>query len=127
MVKRWTSVVLVLAALLMLESGALAQTTDISGKWTASFETQIGNQTYTYDLVVNNGAVTGKAKSNLGEAVIKDGKVDGKKITFVELLNLDGSEVRIEYTGEIVSPDEIKFVRQVAGVAKEELVAKRAK
>jgi hypothetical protein len=125
MLKRYTSLALV--ALLVLSARVLAQTPDISGKWTASFETQIGNQTYTYDLVVKDGAVTGKAKSNLGEAVIKDGKVDGKKVTFVELLNMDGSEVRIVYTGEIVSGDEITFVREVAEIAKETLVAKRAK
>jgi hypothetical protein len=125
MLKRYTSLALV--ALLVLNARVLAQTPDISGKWTASFETQIGNQTYTYDLVVKDGAVTGKAKSNLGEAVIKDGKVDGKKVTFVELLNMDGSEVRIVYTGEIVSGDEITFVREVAEIAKETLVAKRAK
>jgi hypothetical protein len=125
MLKRYTSLALV--ALLVLSAQVLAQTPDINGKWTASFETQIGNQTYTYDLVVKDGAVTGKAKSNLGEAVIKDGKVDGKKVTFLELLNMDGSEVRIVYTGEIVSGDEIKFVREVAEIAKETLVAKRAK
>jgi hypothetical protein len=125
MLKRSLSVVL--AALLVLNTGVLAQTPDISGKWTASFETQIGTQTYTYDLVVKNGAVSGKAKSNLGEAVIKDGKVDGKKVTFVEILNLDGSEIRIDYAGEIVSGDEIRFMRQVQDIAKEELVAKRAK
>ena len=125
MLKRSTS--FVLAALLVLNARAFAQPPDISGKWTASFETQVGNQTYTYELVVKNGAVSGKAKSNLGEAVIKDGKVDGKKVTFVELLNLDGSEIRIQYAGEIVSGDEIKFVRNVQDIAKEELVAKRAK
>jgi hypothetical protein len=125
MLRRYTS--LVLAALLVLGTGALAQTPDITGKWTASFETQIGTQTYTYDFVVKGGALTGKAKSNMGEAVIKDGKVDGNKVTFVEMLNFDGQEIRIDYTGTIASADEIKFVRQVGDFAKEELVAKRAK
>jgi hypothetical protein len=125
MLKRCTSMVLV--ALLVLGTGALAQTPDITGKWTASFETGIGTQDYTYDFVVKNAVLTGKAKSNIGEAVIKDGKVDGTKVTFVEMLNFDGQELKIDYTGTIVSPDEIKFTRQVADIAKEELVAKRAK
>lgn len=125
MLQRYWS--LVLAALLVLGTGAVAQTPDISGKWTASFETQIGTQNYTYDFVVKSSALTGKAKSNIGEAVIKEGKVDGNKVTFVEMLNLDGQEIKIDYTGTITSADEIKFVRQVGDFAKEELVAKRAK
>jgi hypothetical protein len=100
---------------------------DISGKWNASFETQIGEQHYTYDLVVKNGAVTGKAKSNIGEATIQDGKVEGDKVTFVEMLKFADMELRIDYTGKIVSADEIRFTRRVGDVATEELVAKRAK
>jgi|EndMetStandDraft_5_1072996.scaffolds.fasta_scaffold32590_2 hypothetical protein len=125
MLKRYAS--LVLATFLVLSTGALAQTPDISGKWTASFETQIGTQNYTYDFLVKDATLTGKAKSNIGEAVIKEGKVTGNKVTFVEMLNFDGQEIRIEYTGTIASADEIKFVRQVGDFAKEELVAKRAK
>jgi hypothetical protein len=36
-------------------------------------------------------------------------------------------EVRITYTGQVASADEIKFTRQVAEFATEELVAKRVK
>ena len=36
-------------------------------------------------------------------------------------------DLKISYTGKIVSDDEIKFTRDVAGIANEELVAKRAK
>jgi hypothetical protein len=36
-------------------------------------------------------------------------------------------EIKITYTGTIVSDDEIKFTRNVADFATEELVAKRAK
>ena len=113
----------------LLASGlvAIAQTPDITGKWNASFETQIGTQTYTYDFVVKNGVLTGKAKSNIGEAEISGGKVEGDKVTFVEMLKFEGMEIRIDYTGKIVSADEIRFTRQVGDIATEELVAKRAK
>ena len=36
---------------LVLALASLALAADFSGKWTASFETQIGTQTYTYDPV----------------------------------------------------------------------------
>jgi hypothetical protein len=100
---------------------------DITGKWTASFETQIGKQEYTYDFVVKDSKLTGKMKSNLGESDVLDGKVDGDKVTFGELLKFEGMEVKITYAGTIVSADEIKFTRNVADFATEELVAKRVK
>ena len=45
----------------------------------------------------------------------------------VEMLKFQGNDIRIEYTGKIVSADEIKFTRKVADFATEELVAKRSK
>ena len=71
--------------------------------------------------------LTGKMKSNIGESDVLDGKVDGDKVTFGELLKFEGMEIRITYTGTIVSADEIKFTRNVADFATEELVAKRVK
>src|SRR5688500_10167437 len=104
-----------------------AQSPDITGKWNASFETQIGTQTYTYDFAVKDGVLTGTAKSNLGEAALSEGKVTGDAVTFVEMLKFDGNDIRIDYKGKIVSADEIRFTRQVGDVATEELVARRAK
>jgi hypothetical protein len=102
---------------------------DITGQWTASFDTQIGQQNYTYDFVAKDGKLTGKAKSNLSDASIdiQEGTVDGENVKFVENFNFQGNEVRITYTGKITSEDEIKFTRQVAEFATEELVAKRVK
>ena len=122
MVRRaWLTALLIVAVLTPLSAA------DITGKWTASFDTQIGKQEYTYDFVVKDGKLTGKMKSNIGESDVIDGKVDGDKVTFTELLKFEGMEVKITYTGTIVSADEIKFTRNVADFATEELVAKRAK
>ena len=116
-----------LPAVLVLASAAAAFAADITGKWTSSFDTQIGVQNYTYEFVVKDGTLTGKAKSDNGESAIQEGKVDGDKVSFVENLTFQGMELRITYTGKIVSADEIKFTRNVADFATEELVAKRAK
>jgi hypothetical protein len=124
MPKRYLSIVLAVVVCGLVSS---AQGTDITGKWTASFDTQIGQQNYTYDFVVKDSVLTGKAKSNIGEATIQDGKVDGDKVTFVEMLKFQDNDIRIDYTGKIVSADEIKFTRKVGDFATEELVAKRAK
>ena len=118
---------LIALALSLVSLGASAQSTDISGKWTASFDTQIGQQNYTYEFVVKDSVLTGTAKSNFGEGKIQDGKVEGDKVTFVEMLKFQDQDIRIEYTGKIVNADEIKFTRKVGDFADEELTAKRAK
>jgi hypothetical protein len=117
----------VLAMAALTATGGRAAATDISGTWTASFDTQIGRQNYTYDFTVKDSTLTGKAKSDNGETALTDGKVEGDTVSFVEMLNFQGMEIRIVYTGKITSADEIKFTRQVADFATEELVATRVK
>jgi len=108
-------------------AGALpAFSADATGTWTASFDTQVGVQKYTYTFKVEGSKLTGRAKSDNGDTEIQDGKVNGDQITFVENLNFQGMPLRIEYTGKLAG-DEIKFTRKVADVATEELVAKRVK
>jgi uncharacterized protein with FMN-binding domain len=118
---------LIAAVIVLFTTAAIASAADISGKWTASFDTQIGQQNYTYEFTTKDGVVTGTAKSSNGESSVRDVKVDGDKVTFVEILKFQEMDIEIHYTGTIVSPDEIKFTRQVADFATEELVAKRAK
>lgn len=106
---------------------APAPKADITGKWAASFDTQIGVQTYTYEFTVKDGVVDGKITSGNGPAVMKPGKIEGDKVTFTEILTFMEMEIAIAYTGQIVSADEIKFSRNVGDFATEELVAKRVK
>jgi len=103
---------------------AAAPTADIGGTWTASFDSQVGTQTYTYTFDVAGGTLTGHSKSNFGESDLA-GTVDGDKVTFVENLDYQGQALAITYTGQIVSADEIKFKRDVGGQGGEEFVAKR--
>ena len=103
---------------------AAAPAADIGGTWTTSFDSQVGQQTYTYTFKLEGGALTGHAKSNVGEGDLQ-GTVDGDKVTFVESLNYQGQALAITYTGQIVSSDEIKFKRDVAGQGGEEFTARR--
>jgi len=105
---------------------AAAPAADVSGTWTASFDSQVGQQTYTYTFKVDGGTLTGHSKSNLGESDLK-GAVDGDKVTFVENLKYQDQTLAITYTGQIASADEIKFKRDVAGQGGEEFTAKRQK
>ena len=100
---------------------------DITGKWTAAFDTQIGEQKYTYEFQVKGSQLTGTAASENGKSEIKNGKVSGDTVTFDEFLNFQGMPLEISYTGKIVSDDQIDFTRKVADIATEKLVAKRVK
>jgi enterochelin esterase-like enzyme len=101
---------------------------DVSGTWKVDFDTQIGLQKYTFALEQNGTNLTGKANAELNgekrEVQLKEAKLDGDTLSFVELLNFQGTELRITYTGKI-APNEIKFTRKVGDFATEEASAKR--
>ncbi len=103
---------------------------DVSGKWTAQFDTQVGVQKYTFDLKAAGDKLTGSAAfermGDKGTAELKEGKIAGDKVFFVENLDFQGNQVRIEYTGTVAG-DEIKFTRKVGDFASEEFVARRVK
>jgi hypothetical protein len=117
-----------LAAGLLLALPALAA--DLTGKWASEFDSQIGKQTYTFDLKVDGEKVTGKAfferMGQKGEAELLEGKLVGDKVSFVETFDAMGQPVRIEYTGT-VKGDEIAFTRKVGDFATEQIVARRVK
>lgn len=122
--RRW---VVMLAVALLPLVGLAADIPSITGTWTASFDTQIGKQEYTYTFVASGSKLTGHAKSANGDTAITDGKVDGNKVSFVENLDYQGMPLRIAYTGTMTSPDVIEFTRDVGGQAMEMLTAKRSK
>ena len=104
---------------------AIAYAAGATGKWTATFNTQVGEQKYTWDLTAAGAKLTGKYTSSNGNGEITDGKVDGNNLSWVENLDYQGMPLRIEYRA-ILSGDELKISRKVADVATEEGVAKRA-
>ena len=124
--RTWPITLTSVVALLML--AALVRAADPSGRWTATFTTEVGEQQYTFEFTVKGSMLTGTAKSNmLGESQLQEGKVDGDKISFVENANFQGMPLKITYSGTMTSADEIAFTRNVADIANEKLVAKRAK
>ena len=101
---------------------------DITGTWKAEFETQRGLQKYTFNLKQDGTSVTGKASAERDgekrEAELKEGKVEGDTVTFVEPLKIQDNEIKITYTGK-VSGSEIKFTRKVGDFGSSEATAKR--
>jgi major membrane immunogen (membrane-anchored lipoprotein) len=106
--------------------GAAAFAAGVAGKWTASIDTQVGVQNYTYDFTVDGEKLTGAAKSQFSESQITEGVVKGDEISFVENLKYEDQTLRVVYKGKIAG-DEIKFNRQVGEFASEDFVARRAR
>ncbi|MEO8099911.1 MAG: hypothetical protein ABI811_19590 [Acidobacteriota bacterium] len=115
-------------AVLLAAMAAFALAADVTGTWTATFDTQVGKQEYTYVFKQEGTKLTGKAVSVLAKAEtpITEGSVNGDDITFVEELNYEGMPLHITYKGKI-SGNEIKFVRNMADIAMEEATAKKSK
>ena len=115
---------------LFLAGLACLYAADITGKWNAEFDSQVGPQKYVFNFKVEGTTITGTAVSNIGgvEATtpITEGKINGSEITFVENLNYQGMDLRIAYKGTI-SGDEIKLSRMVGEQEGETFVAKKAK
>ena len=103
---------------------------DITGTWKSDFDSQIGHQYYTFTFKQDGAKLSGKANSEAGdrkrEAELKEGKVDGDTISFVEMLSIQDNEIRITYTGKLsANGNEIKFTREVGDFGKTEILAKR--
>jgi len=117
-----------LIALTLAVASLTALAADITGTWKAEFNTQRGLQKYTFTLKQDGTKVTGKAsverEGEKREAELKDGKVEGDTVTFVEPLKIQDNEVNITYTGKI-SGSEIKFTRKVGDFGSSEATAKR--
>ena len=116
------------ATLLILAALPLsALAANVTGTWKADFDTQIGQQKYTYTLKQDGTNLTGKAAADISgekhEADLKEGKVEGDTVSFVETLNYQGNDIRITYTGKL-SGNELKLSRQVGEFASEEATAK---
>ena len=125
---------LLLTAFALLLAGPAAAA-DIAGKWRAEFDTQIGLQKYVYAFKVDGDKITGRASFernnpnggvDKGEVELKEIKLTGDDISFMEPLEFDGQQIRIDYHGKVTG-DEMKLTRQVGDFATEEVVAKRLK
>lgn len=114
-------VALVVIALAFL---AAAWAAGATGKWTATFNTQVGEQKYTWDLTATGSKLTGKYTSTNGNGEISDGKIEGDDLSWVEMLKFQDMDLRIVYKAKL-SGDELRISRNVADIATEEGVAKR--
>jgi hypothetical protein len=116
---------LMLAVLFLALGTVSALAADFNGKWTGDVTTPRGTQTLTFDFKVDGAALTGTVTTPRGATNISNGKVDGDNISFDQVMNFNGNEFKITYTGK-ADGDTIKFTRQMGEMGSTEFVAKRA-
>src|SRR6187399_2355102 len=99
--KKQLSFALLACAFLVAGSLRNVLATDVTGTWRSEFDSQIGHQIYTFTFKQDGSKLTGKANSEAGdrkrEAELKEGRVDGETISFVEMLSIQDRETRITY------------------------------
>jgi hypothetical protein len=119
---RFTSVVFIL-----LLAAVAAFAADVSGKWVAQVPGRGGEtREATFTFKVDGNQLTGSVSGRRGDVAISDGKIDGDDISFAQVMEFNGNQVKLLYKGK-VSADEIKFTRQREGGERSvEFTAKRA-
>ena len=117
---------LALAVLFVTLGSVTAFAADLNGKWNAIVETPRGTQNLTFDFKVDGATLTGKVTTQRGESDITDGKIDGDNVSFTQVVNFNGNEMKINYSGK-VDGDSIKFTRTVGDRPAVEFTANRAK
>jgi hypothetical protein len=100
----------------MLLIAGLAFGADVDGKWTGTIAGMDGNNiTITYTFKAEGNVLTGSSIGPDGNAIpIKDGKIDGDKISFSIVLDFGGQEMKLDYNG-VVAADQIKLTFDMGG------------
>jgi enterochelin esterase-like enzyme len=101
---------------------------DIAGPWHAQFETPRGLQKYQFTFQTEGEKLTGKIVAEINgqkrETELREGIIQGDTVTFVEVVNFQGNELRIRYSGKI-GANEIAFTREVGDRFRSEFKAAR--
>ena len=109
---------------LVLLSAVPARAADVDGKWAGSLSTPNGDVAVGFDFKSDGAMLTGSTTGPDGSAIpIKNGKIDGNKISFLVSLDFGGMPFELSYNG-VVSPTEIKMTAEFAGMPFEFTVKK---
>ncbi len=95
-----------------LSLACLAVAAEIDGKWTGEYAGGMGGQTMQmeYTFKADGNTLTGTTISgpNGEQTPIKNGKIDGNKISFVVEVEFNGMQLKFNYSG-VLSGNELKL------------------
>ena len=110
---RWLSLAVMLALVL---GAAPARAADVDGKWTGAIDTPMGaiqlGFSFTADGATLSGSMTGMDGA---EIPIKNGKIDGNRISFIVSVDFGGMAFDLNYTG-VVSPGAVEMSSDFMGM-----------
>jgi hypothetical protein len=103
----------VLGSLLLLAIAALGA--EVDGKWTGAVNTPNGDFPVAFTFKADGANLTGSTSGPDGsEVAIKEGKVDGKNITFKVTFDFGGMPFTLNYKG-VVDGDKINMTGDAMG------------
>lgn len=112
----------IVVGLLLLAAPAFAA--DVDGKWTGTVSTPMGDLPVQYEFKADGATLSGTTLGFDGGTIpIKNGKVDGNKISFTVTFDFGGMTLDLSYQGD-VSPTEIKMTGDFMGMPFEFTVKK---
>jgi opacity protein-like surface antigen len=114
--KRMSKVIVPLVATLALMLAAPARAADVDGKWTGSLDTPMGAVQVGFNFKADGATLAGTTTGPDGsEIAIKNGKIDGDKITFLVSIDFGGMSLDLNYTG-VVKKDSMELTLDVMGM-----------
>ena len=115
---------LLLGILAVLFVSLPASAAPVDGRWSGSIETPMGALPVSYDFKADGAVLTGTTGTpDGGMTAIKNGKIDGDKISFSVDLDFGGMAFTLSYTG-VVGGDQIKITGDFMGMPFEYVVKK---
>jgi uncharacterized protein YdeI (BOF family) len=104
----------ILLAVMLCAAPAFAA--DVDGNWAGTLNTPMGDVPIAFTFKADGTSLTGTTTGPDGaQIVIKNGKVDGDKISFMVSIDFGGMAVDINYTG-VVKAGEIAMTLDFAGM-----------
>jgi hypothetical protein len=92
------------------------QAADVDGKWTGSLDTPMGALPMEFNFKADGAALSGSMLGpDGGQIPIKNGKIDGNKISFNVSIDFGGMSLDFVYTGT-VSPDTLQMSSDFMGM-----------
>ena len=112
---------MVLMSLVLVAAFAFAA--DVDGKWTGTINVTGQETPVTYVFKAEGNSLTGTLSQGGPSIPIKNGKIDGKNISFLLEIDYQGNMMQVNYTG-VVSPTEIQLTGEVQGQSFDYVVKK---
>ena len=100
---------------LFLALTTLTLAADLTGKWSATVETDAGSGNPSFTLKQAGEALTGTYSGQLGDAPIT-GTVKGDAVEFSFKVSPGGDAITVVYKGKVTSPKELKGSVDLGGM-----------